>query len=80
MKKTPRSAGDGELQRPTRAGDDAVEHPQRILGVELRARVGSRVNDMRELTIREVEILSGEGVCGSCVSCFPNSLTVFRFK
>lgn len=62
MKKTPGFAGDGEIERPTGAVDHAVEHSQRILGVELRARVGGRVNDMRELAIREVKVqdISGQ--------------------
>ena len=64
LKKTPGFARDGEIQRPTRAVDHAVEHPQRILGVELRARVGGRVNDMRELAIRKVEVRDVSGQKG----------------
>jgi hypothetical protein len=57
VKEAPRLAGHVKVERAASAGDDCVEHPQWIFGVELRARVSGGVNDMTELAIREIKIL-----------------------
>ena len=51
----PRAGAPRELQRAVRSSDNRVEHPQPVAFRERHARVGRRVDDVRERTIAEHE-------------------------